>query len=162
MRTETTKRDLYLFHELSDEAKANAISNHHGLNVMDDYWCESILYDARAISIEIESFNGDRGEIQILLGATEESVAREILKNHGKDCATYKLANDYLNDTNETGWLTGAKGEGADREEEFTHALGEEYLSMLRKEYEYCTSDEAIREAIGVNEYEFTKDGESA
>ena len=33
------------------------------------------------------------------------------------------------------------------------------YLGMLRREYEYHTSAEAIRETIIANEYEFTEDG---
>ena len=31
---------------------------------------------------------------------------------------------------------------------------------LLRDEYEYLTSDEAVQEAIDANEYEFTADGE--
>jgi hypothetical protein len=44
--------------------------------------------------------------------------------------------------------------------EEFLHSLGQSYLIMLRNEYEYLTSEEAIIETIEANEYEFTEDGE--
>jgi len=46
--------------------------------------------------------------------------------------------------------------------EEFTKAILEEYLSMLKKEYEYLTSDEAVKEMIEANEYEFTEKGKRA
>jgi len=46
--------------------------------------------------------------------------------------------------------------------EEYTYALREEYLSMLRKEYEYLTSTECVDETIRANEYEFLVDGTRA
>mgnify|MGYP001610197951 FL=1 len=44
--------------------------------------------------------------------------------------------------------------------EEFLRDLEHAYLGMLRREYEYETSAEAIRETVIANEYEFTEDGE--
>ena len=44
--------------------------------------------------------------------------------------------------------------------EEFLRDLEHAYLCMLRREYEYQTSAEAIRESIIANEYEFMEDGE--
>ena len=41
----------------------------------------------------------------------------------------------------------------------FQQSLSEDYLSMLKKEYEYKTSEEAIIETIKANDYEFTEDG---
>jgi len=35
----------------------------------------------------------------------------------------------------------------------------EEYLSLLRQEYEYLTSKDAIVETIQANDYEFTEEG---
>ena len=42
---------------------------------------------------------------------------------------------------------------------EFLRDVEHEYVCMLRREYEYSTSKEAIRETIIANEYEFTEDG---
>ena len=44
-------------------------------------------------------------------------------------------------------------------EKEYENDLCGEYLSMLRKEYEYLTSEAAIIETIEANEYTFTKNG---
>lgn len=45
---------------------------------------------------------------------------------------------------------------------EFERALKEEYLSILRREYNYLTSEESIIETIQANEYEFLEDGTPA
>jgi hypothetical protein len=44
--------------------------------------------------------------------------------------------------------------------EELKYNLLQEILSMLKKDYEYYTSNEAITETIIENEYEFTENGE--
>lgn len=41
----------------------------------------------------------------------------------------------------------------------FARALSEEYLSILRQEYDYQTSEEAIKGTIEANDYDFTEDG---
>lgn len=41
---------------------------------------------------------------------------------------------------------------------DFRRALQEDYASILQQEYEYLTSEEAIRETIEANDYEFTDD----
>jgi cell division protein FtsB len=43
--------------------------------------------------------------------------------------------------------------------DEFLKDLSNDYLTMLRDEYEYMTSKDAIIETIEVNEYEFDEDG---
>jgi hypothetical protein len=93
------------------------------------------------------------------------------VENHGENCDTRTLADEYLKDHDKI--IDEAErdedGELADEytvdklldelNAEFQRALGEEYLSILRKEYEYLTSEEAIIETIQANEYEFTEDG---
>lgn len=46
-----------------------------------------------------------------------------------------------------------------DLAEEFEREILECYLTILRKEYEYLTSEDVIIETIQANEYEFTEDG---
>lgn len=46
-----------------------------------------------------------------------------------------------------------------DLSEEFEKDILECYLTILRNEYEYLTSEDAIKEHICANEYEFTEDG---
>jgi len=44
-------------------------------------------------------------------------------------------------------------------ENQFHKELQEDYLSMLRREYEYLTSEEVIIEALECNGYEFLDNG---
>jgi hypothetical protein len=44
-------------------------------------------------------------------------------------------------------------------ESEFEADLISEYAHMLQREYDYLTSEEAIRETIEANDYDFTEDG---
>ena len=89
-------------------------------------------------------------------------TARAILKEHGKGCDTYKLAEIYLarckvieakEETQET------EEDCIELEEEFLKDLLECYLLTLKEEFEYNTSEEAILETIRANEYDFRSDG---
>ena len=168
MRTETTTRTIYKFDELSDSAKDKALDNCRDYEVENDWW-EQVYEDASQVGIKITSFDIDRasyckGEIP-----DTEQTAHNIVDNHGEACDTYKVAAAYLKERDET---IDTFKEDADEDykdeklddlgEEFTKAILEEYLSILRKEYEYLTSDEAVKEMIEANEYEFTKKGELA
>ena len=168
MRTETTTRTIYKFDELSDRAKDKALDNCRDYEVENDWW-EQVYEDASQVGIKITSFDIDRasyckGEIP-----DTEQTAHNIVDNHGEACDTYKVAAAYLKERDET---IDTFKEDADEDykdeklddlgEEFTKAILEEYLSILRKEYEYLTSDEAVKEMIEANEYEFTKKGELA
>ena len=98
-------------------------------------------------------------------------TARLIVENHGEMCDTRKLADEYLKDhdkiideaeKDEDGELSDeyAVDKLLDEiEKEFARALGEEYLSILRQEYEYLTSEEVIKETIEANDYDFTEEG---
>ena len=118
--------------------------------------------------MEISEFNIDRGNY--CKGTLEWYLIKtiqQILQDHGKETETYKLAEKYLpeveklqneiNDNGENSFEAEEKLE--ELEKEFTLELSEIYLSMLRNEYEYQMSKEAIIETIEANEYEFTIDG---
>jgi hypothetical protein len=49
-----------------------------------------------------------------------------------------------------------------DLENEFKNNLLEEYANILQLECEYLQSEEAIKETIEANEYEFDEDGNLA
>ena len=173
MRTETTTRTIYKFDELSDSAKDKALDNCRYYEVDHDWW-EYTYEDASEVGIKITSFDIDRasycnGEIP-----DTEQTAHNIVDNHGEVCDTYKVAAAYLKERDEA-IKAAPKDEDGEFEdeyeldqkldelgEEFKKAILEEYLSILRKEYEYLTSDEAVKEMIEANEYEFTEEGERA
>ena len=166
MRTETIKRKLYKFEELSEEAQEEAIERLYDINVDYEWW--NFTYDdAERIGLKITAFDIDRGNyIKGKVTEDTRTMAELILKDHGSITDTYKLAHEYLEqlyiwqsydqEVDDYGYEEDIP---EDIEEEFIRQLKEEYLSILRKEYEYLTSREAIIETIEANEYEFTVDG---
>jgi len=171
MKTKTI--NLYEFDELSDKGKEKAIDGLRGINVDDSEWWDGIYEDAKNIGLVITSFDTDRychGKLQVSLSECCDLIT----KNHGEKCDTYKTAKDFENQWSELvkkysdGVNTDEVAEGneydfdnqADElEAEFTRALLEDYRIILRKEYEYLITDEAIIETIKANEYTFTEDG---
>lgn len=171
----TVSINLYQFNELSDEAKQIALEKLADINV-DCNWWESTYEDAENVELKISGFDIDRGSYVtcgFMEGAT--TTARRIIAEHGEICDTYKLAKEFLSDhdklvekysdgknlnvvayENEQDFDDDVK----DLEDEFLKQLGECYLVMLRKEYEYRTSEAAIIETIEAREYDFTEDGE--
>jgi len=177
MRTETTTRTLYTFDELSESAQQKVIEKLSGINVDFDWW-SSTYEDAKNIGLEITSFDLDRNKHakgEILSSHTE--TADLIIKNHGEMCETYKLAHAFLSERNA---LVVKYSDGIDLERvtedneqafddecddlenEFKNNLLEEYANILQLECEYLQSEEAIKETIEANEYEFDEDGNLA
>ncbi|MBW7893071.1 MAG: hypothetical protein H3C48_19020 [Chitinophagaceae bacterium] len=88
--------------------------------------------------------------IRIKNANRETSVSLEADFNY-----SYNKCDEYINidielDRLET-WL-----------DDTAHTLNHHFYKQLQHEYEYLTSDEAVRETIEVNEYEFTHDGQPA
>ena len=169
MRTVTTHTTVYKFDELPEEGKRKALELLYDINVDYDWW-DSLYDDAKTIGCEIKGFDIDRGSYCKLICSDAHATALLIVENHGPDCDTRKLADEYLKDREKI-FSEADKDEDGEIPEyptkdfldeldvEFIRALGEEYLSLLRQEYEYQTSEEAIKEMIEANDYEFTEDG---
>jgi hypothetical protein len=175
MRTETITRNLFTFDELSEEAQDKALDSLRDINLHFDWW-DGVYYDADNIGLKITGFDLDRNR-----HATGNFVnsaaytADRILTEHGNQCDTYELADkfktehdrlsdlsDELSKTDKWDNMAKVDGELTDLENEFLADLLECYASMLQREYEYLYSDEAIKETIMANSYEFTEDGERA
>lgn len=165
------KTTVYKYDELSEQAKENALEQFAFINVDYDWW-ESTYEDAENVGLKITDFNTDRGNSihgKILTSAPE--VIESILENHGKHCDTYTTAArfkpkfeliEWQMDVRDNEDYTKYPNVEYDRdalEDKFLHDILEDYLSMLKKEYEYQTSREAIEEVLQANEYEFTADG---
>jgi hypothetical protein len=168
----TIEIKVYWFGELPEEAKRKAVENMYDINVNYDWW-DCIYEDADQICCKINGFDIGRGqycELETKYGFKD--TATEILKNHGEMCETYKIAVEFFEEYDS---LVKKYSDGGDTvteeneydfdqeadelESEYEKKLGEEYLSMLERDYEYRTSEEAIIETIEANEYEFTEDG---
>ena len=186
MRTVTIIKTYYQFHELSPESQRGVIEKLWDINVDHDWWDFTYEY-AKNIGLEITGFDIYYHDISGKLTDYTSNVAERILKGHGETTETYKLAEQYIKDRKERETVLKTRQcqyeanvlcvPKYDIEElswnyseiseddfevlntEFERALKEEYLSILRKEYEYLTSEESIIETIEANEYEFDEEG---
>lgn len=149
----------YKFSELPEDAQDRAIERLQDINVHDGWW-DHIEREARNLGFEFRMFDIARCSIEIDLLDEPSDICKGILIDHGPDAATYKLASDYRYGTSLSGWHFDDDDRNDPAHKEFINALAQEYLSLLRDEYEYLTSREAVIKSIEVNEYEFTETGE--
>ena len=167
MRVKEVK--LFNYEELSEDAIEKALEECRFINVDYDWW-RFTYEDAERIGVKIDGFDTDKRFINLKLTKRFELVIGLILKNHGEATETYKLALEYQKKLKEeTDKAKEEFGEGYTYEEiaeevedEFEKALGEGYLSLLTKEYEYLISDKSVEEMIIANDYEFLEDGTMA
>jgi hypothetical protein len=172
MRTETTTRNIYQFSELNEKAKENARDWWRNASMQDEWW-DSIYEDAENIGLKITCFDENRGDIEGDFTEYPEVVAKKIMEDHGDTCETYINARHFLKELSsfmekaekdEWGELATLKleDEKEEIEKEFKYSILQDYLSLLKKEWEWMMSDEQVDEAITCNEYEFTEDGKIA
>jgi hypothetical protein len=173
MRTVT--KTYYSFSELSEEAKQQAINKLCNINVSYDWW-ELTYDDAKQVGLKITGFDLNRGSY--VEGSLPNHSMNEcidlIFANHGEECETFKLATKFRAEWNNLvkNYSDGVKLDEVaedkeyefdqnadDMEEDFKNELCECYLTILRKEYEYQTSEEAIIQTIEANEYELDEEG---
>jgi hypothetical protein len=170
----TIELKLYQFDELEEGAKQTAIEKLFDINV-DHQWWDAVYYDAENAGIKITGFDIDRGnfiEGDPINGILE--IAEKVTKEHGEHCETFLTASNFMKERDE---LVKKYSDGKnleivtedneynfdqdcdELENEFFKSILEDYLIMLRKDFEYLTSEEAIIETIRANEYDFTEDG---
>lgn len=150
MRTFTVTHEVYTFDELSEDARQKALEELYDINVDSDWWYENIYEDAENIGLKITSFDTYKHDISGHLTEDMQTVCKNILKEHDNTCATYTTAEKNKN------------RHGEDNQQQFCKDLLEVYLVMLRDNYEYLQSEEAITETIRANEYEFYANGKLA
>jgi len=158
----------YKFDELPENLQEKVIENLYDINVNYDWW-DNIYEDAKQIGLRIIGFDIDRGSYcsgELIQSMTE--CIRRILQNHGEACDTYRTALDYKRQLSEIESRRTEDNEYEidneveDLESEFVKAICEDYLKMLRGEYEYLTSREAIKETIENNDWDFNNRGRIA
>lgn len=161
MRTVRTK--VYFFEELSEEAQQKAIQKHSDINV-DFNWWECTYDDAENIGLKITGFDLERNKHasgNLTLSACE--VAQNIINEHGETCKTHQTALSFLDKWNPVfaNYMETEDGEDElmELEDEFLNNLLSDYADILQNESEYLQSEEAIKETLIANEYEFTKEG---
>jgi hypothetical protein len=135
--------NIYSFEELAEEVQQKLINAHRYAAVEYNDWYYHISDEIERQGGNLIEFDVDRGTIRIDLEESPIRFANNVVNHHGSDCDTYKISQQYLD------------GELAD----YVHDISQEYLSMLRKEFEYLTSDEYVREALLHLEHEYLEDG---
>jgi hypothetical protein len=169
MRVKVIEKNVYTFAELNDEQKKVVLNNLYDINV-DHEWWDFTYDDAANIGLKITSFDiSRRNSITGEFTLSADEVAANIIRDHGENCETYNTAQAFLDSKND---ITMPDDDSDDfpewedkmieMDDDFLKSLLEDYLIMLRKEYEYLTSEEAIIEAIEANEYEFDERGKIA
>jgi len=165
MRTIKKEYKVYKFAELSDDAKDKALEKLWDINV-DFEWWDSVYADAETIGLKIDGFDIDRGSYckgNFIYDA--ETVAKNIIENHGEKCETYIDAKKYLEELSTAEGIHNIAGmpdedfNHDDLGSEFLKTLLEDYRIILKNEYEYLTSKAAIIETIEANDYDFNDDG---
>lgn len=162
--------ETYSYDELSEEAKKQVLESLSDINIDYDWW-EYVYEDAENSGLKITGFDIGRGSyVEGELNTYIEASINAILTNHGEKTPTFKLAQLYSEEIKKLDKQFKNREEDEDEGEahvnetfelnrRYQEELCEEYLSMLKKEYEYRTSIEAIEETIQANDYSFTKDG---
>ena len=154
-RIDVVKTEVFKFNELPEEAQQTALESLWDINV-DHNWWEYDYEDAAQIGLKITEFDLDRYSIDGDFTEYAEDVAANIVKNHGEQCETHQTAKNFLDDQKN---YDNDTIEAEDAEYEFKRSLLEDYRIILQKEYDYRTSEAAIKETIECNEYEFTAEG---
>ena len=152
---------LYEFRELNDAAKEKAIERFRDFNVDYDWW--SNTYDGMAeCGITIHEFDTYSGTIKSEIDYKYET-AKTIISDWGETMGLHVLSKQFLLDrevlVKHLDSLDKFHPDLNDLEVKYHHDLNEEILEMLREEYEYLISDEAVITSIDINEFEFAEDG---
>jgi hypothetical protein len=162
------------FDELTEGQQQKVLEKYCDINV-DHEWWESEYDDAANILLKITGFGLDRDK-----GCTGEFIeyaedtAKKILEDHGQACDTYATAVGYYDEMRAL-WerlpekldADGYDDNEYDREQaeadidgEFLRSILEDYASILQRQFEYLTTEEAIRETLTDNDYDFTEAGQ--
>ena len=152
----TIQINLYKFDELPEEAQRAALDKYADINVDHDWW-DSTYEDAKMIGLQITEFDLDRSRYaggEFIEPAAE--VAQNILKEHGENCRTRKTALCFLEQ--QAAWVREEEYDGA-LDDSFLNNILDDYSRTLQAESEYLQSDEAVKETLIANEYDFTIDG---
>ena len=157
MRIIETK--AYQFEELDEQTKEKAIDNYRYVSVEHDSWWDFVKEDLNYIGIELRSFDIDRGSFAEIHSEDFYETCEKIIETHGENCETYKIAERYIKEYNEIHQHIHDDDAIECLDEKYQKEFSEEVLSMLRREYEYMTSDEYVIEMFQANEYEFTDQG---
>ena len=170
MREVTETFKVYKFNELPEALKQRAIDKHIHINVDFDWW-DCVYEDVKTnLGIQLHGFDIGRGsnvdynKSELL---TNIRSSGDFLKAFKESYPTHEylqtMLSDYseLNDKAKISEYSELIEEQLDiLEYEITSNLEYMFLTLLRNEYDYLISNEAIIETFEANDYEFKETGE--
>ena len=172
---------VYSFAELSDDAKKRALNAFRDINVEFDWWdgaYDTICTAGNLLGLDIDRIHFD-AYLYCIFNANYEYVrgaAKAVKAEFPQDTKLHDVARK-LQDLQKRHFysLSCAVTKGQSMNYYRCFRFGEDYECedlgdiiddfahwarvLLRDEYEYLTSDEAVKETIEANEYEFTEGG---
>jgi hypothetical protein len=141
----------YKFDELADKAKERALDWYRE-GALDYEWWDFTYADAADIGMKITGFDLAMAPyVDAKFKQSADKVAAAILATHGDESSTYIAASTHVRC-----WGDEPTDEQSDA---FLKDLRACYWGILYNEAAYLTSDEACKEGIEANEYDFTKEG---
>ena len=155
MKTITTK--VYTLDELDEEAKEKA--RDWWREVLWDDCYKSICEDANSVGIEITEFDSYSNQIAGKFTKDACYTAYKAIDDRGDFCETYKTSAEFLKERDAIIKSAPLDQKLNECEDEYLWAILEDYLLMLRQDYEYIQGDWYIDETILANEYTFTATG---
>lgn len=160
----TISVNVYQYSELSDKAKERARNWYLEGSDFEHEW-DCLKEDVKNIGLNLTAWDYGRYCKGDFISSAPE-CAENILKEHGKTCETYKTAQVYLKsikhliDLCSDEMTTEQEEEKEDADNQFLNDILEDYRILADKQFEYCQSEEYIKEAMEANEYTFLQDGE--
>ena len=166
----------FQFEELDSQTQEKVIEDNRVINVDTDFWYQCELDNFKhELKIKVNKFDIYRREMNITIEDSFDT-AQGIVNFFDKESSIVYSAKTFIRDRDA---LVKKYGEGNEKdgygvkeecwseydeeieylEEEFRKEIAEEILSMWTRQYEYEISDDAIKETIIANEYEFTEEG---
>ena len=140
----TIELKAYSFNELNERAQQVVIEKERYTTVKYNNWWEWVYEDAKMIGINIAGFDLDHRHIS--LGYLKDNtifICEKILKNWGEKTEGYKIADNFKKQ-----YRNASGDEVIELENEFHSLMMGVYLNLLKKEYDYLTSDQAIKEEL--------------
>ena len=161
---------VYEYHELPTETAKAAAREWLQEGVTDCGWWDGIYQDAENAGLKITAFDLYPKTISAEFITSAPDVAETITGSHGKDCATYKAAHDYLSELDAIDPACDAEDGSEERnaweakreeiDNNFLKALRKAYIDMLESDYECLCSIEYLAEFAETNGYTFTAKGQ--
>lgn len=171
----STTEKTYKFDELDPIAKNVALEQYRGIHVEHFDWYCNVIDDAKSMGLVITEFDIDR-TFEISGDFVEDATftankivseysyfepvntCKQFLQDRDELIKKYSDGVDLSKVSEDNEWEFDKECD--ELESEFLQSLLQDYLTILRNEFEFITSDDVVKEWIIDLDIEFNEDGE--